>query len=88
MIKRAQTTPGLFTAMELERLPTISVGQADDLKIEDYDSFQLNGVKYDGLRVWLSRAQDGVIDVEYLCDGRWNIHIQYSSPTRGARANA
>lgn len=40
-----------FTLQELEKMPTLCVGQADDLKYEE-----------DGVRVWLSRC--GVEDGE------------------------
>ena len=44
-----------YTAQELKAMPTLSTGQADDLKIEDEDT--------DGpYRVWLSRC--GVEDGE------------------------
>jgi len=50
-----------FNKEELEKLPTISQGQADDLKIET-----------DTLRVWLSRV-DGSVSVEQLVNGRWEL---------------
>ena len=56
-----------YTAGELRDLPTLSVGQADDLKIDDGTT-----------RVWLCRCgvADGMpyndaITVERLKDGRW-----------------
>ena len=57
----------MYTLKELESLPTLSVGQAEDLKIEDGKT-----------RVWLSRCgvEDGepynnkVTEEQYL-NGRW-----------------
>jgi hypothetical protein len=53
---------------ELDALPTLTVGQADDLKID-------NG---DGLRVWLARTTradgehcDHHVSVERFIDGQW-----------------
>ncbi len=85
MLKRAQTIPHLFTATELEALPTITVGQADDLKFEDYETFRHNGTEYDGVRVWLGNTEPEKIFVEYLRDGRWIVLTTYNS--RRSRAN-
>ena len=57
----------MYTLKELKSLPTLSVGQAEDLKIETANR-----------RVWLSRCkkEDGepynnkVTEEQYL-DGRW-----------------
>ena len=57
----------MYTLKELKRLPTLSVGQAEDLKIETAN-----------IRVWLSRCkvEDGepynnkVTEEQYL-NGRW-----------------
>ena len=56
-----------YTAKELRKLPTLCVGQADNLKIDDGKT-----------RVWLCRCgiQDGMpfnnaITVETLTNGRW-----------------
>ena len=56
-----------YTARDLVDLPTLSVGQADNLKVDD-------GTE----RVWLSRCgkadgmpYDNQITVERLRDGRW-----------------
>ena len=56
-----------YTAEQLRELPTLAVGQADDLKIDTGDE-----------RIWLSRCgvADGMptentIFVERLIDGRW-----------------
>lgn len=57
----------MYTLKELEKLPTLSVGQAEDLKIETAT-----------IRVWLSRCkkEDGepynnkVTEEQYL-NGRW-----------------
>jgi len=57
----------MYTLKELESLPTLSVGQAEDLKIER-----------GGTRVWLSRCSkaDGEpynnkVTVEQYLKGRW-----------------
>lgn len=62
-----------YTAAELEQLPTLAVGQTDDLKIDDGDT-----------RVWLARtgeddgeAYDNRISVEQLVDGRWVVAQEY-----------
>lgn len=44
---------------ELEKLPTLCVGQADNLKVD-------TGT----IRVWLSRV-DNSISIEQLVNGRW-----------------
>lgn len=56
-----------YTLDELEAMPTLSQGQADDLKVED-----------DGVRIWLSRTgvEDGkpynhAVTAEHLVDGAW-----------------
>jgi ribosomal protein S27E len=55
-----------FTEEELEEMPTLAVGQADNLKYDDGE-----------WRVWLSRVgpEDGyegpVVNYEHLEDGRW-----------------
>ena len=56
-----------FTKQELERMPTLCVGQADDLKFEG-----------DGVRVWLSRCDeadgepyDNKVTVEKWVNLRW-----------------
>ena len=60
---------------ELEELPTLSQGQADDLKIETTDE---NGRAIE--RVWLSRCTvddgepwDNKVSVEHNIDGRWTV---------------
>lgn len=57
----------MYTLKELEKLPTLSVGQAEDLKIERGNT-----------RVWLSRCkvEDGEpynnkVTVEQYLNGRW-----------------
>ena len=47
-----------YTRAELEALPVLSVGQADDLHIEDWPQ---------RIRVWLSRAPPYVVEIE-----RWS----------------
>lgn len=61
-----------YTPEELAQLPTLTVGQADDLKID-------TGTE----RVWLSRcgAEDGQvyqINHETLIDGRWVVTSEYA----------
>lgn len=63
----------MWTARELEAMPTLHVGQFDDLKIEA-----------PGLRVWLSRMTraDGAqhrcgVCIEVLRDGRWEVGQEY-----------
>lgn len=62
-----------YTAEELEAMPTLSVGQADDLKIDTGDT-----------RVWLSRCDvasgepyPNKVSVEHLVDGRWVVVYEY-----------
>jgi len=64
-----------YTLKELESLPTLSVGQADDLKIENDDT-----------RVWLSRMTtadgmeyDNMVTIELLIDGRWITVKEYQA---------
>lgn len=68
-----------YTLAELEALPTLSVSQCDDLKIET-----------DNTRVWLSRMsiEDGQpynnqVTVEKITEGkrgaRWEITEQYEA---------
>lgn len=57
---------------ELDELPTLTIGQADDLKL---DTDQLDsGLDFDhGARqvlVWTSRVEPGVIEAERNIDGR------------------
>jgi len=63
----------LWTARDLENLPTLSTGQADDLKIDTA-----------GMRVWLCRCglSDGArfrrgVSVEILRDGKWEVAHEY-----------
>lgn len=56
-----------YTAEQLRRMPTISTGQADDLKVES-----------DCERVWICRCgvtdgmpYDDAVSVENLKDGKW-----------------
>jgi hypothetical protein len=58
---------------ELDELPTLATGQADDLKI---DTRELSiavalpeGV--DGINVWCSRVEPGVIEAERYIGGRY-----------------
>ncbi len=59
----------------LEAMPTLSVGQADNLKIDTGDT-----------RVWLSRCTvedgepcDNKVTVEGLVDGRWTDTAYYQA---------
>jgi len=69
------TSPAFnFTAAQLKKLPTLSTGQADSLKIETPT-----------LRVWLSRCtiEDGEpcnnkISIEQLVNGRWVTSEEYA----------
>lgn len=65
----------MYTLKELERLPTLSVGQAEDLKIETANT-----------RVWLSRCkkEDGEpynnkVTVERYIEGRWVTVKRYKA---------
>lgn len=56
-----------YDASDLRSMPTLCVGQADDLKVDDGST-----------RVWLSRCgvadglpSDNLVTVENLVDGRW-----------------
>lgn len=42
------------------RLPTVTIGQEHDLKLER-----------DGLRIWLSRVVDGELTIEVFLDNNW-----------------
>ncbi len=62
-----------YTADELRDLPTLSVSQADNLKVDDGET-----------RVWLCRCgvadgmpYDDAITVERLTEGRWRTVAQY-----------
>ena len=63
-----------YTARELDALPTLAVGQADNLKVDDGD----------GVRIWLSRVgiADGypyehTVMVERIIDGVWTTTDTY-----------
>lgn len=64
-----------YNLQELECLPTLSTGQADDLKIDEGNT-----------RVWLSRmtVEDGMeynnqVSIEKLQNGRWNVVETYQA---------
>lgn len=66
---------GGFRLSYLRSLPTLSVGQADDLKIET-----------ETIRVWLSRCgvEDGEpypnkVTTEHLRNGRWVVYSQHQA---------
>jgi hypothetical protein len=58
---------------ELDELPTLAQGQADDLKIDTRQlSIAVNlpeGV--DGINVWCSRVEPGVVEAERYIGGRY-----------------
>jgi hypothetical protein len=69
-----------YGAAELRALPTLSVGQADDLKV---DTDLPRGM---GIRVWISRltVEDGMpyengVTVEYRVGGRWYTVAEYAA---------
>ena len=75
---------GRYTKAQLEKIPSISEGHMEDLKVEG---------KVDGIptRWWLSRmtAEDGArhaIDVEQLLDNRWQVVHSYEPPDRSSHA--
>jgi hypothetical protein len=62
-----------YSLSELQAMPTLCVGQADDLKAETTDT-----------RVWISRCgvEDGEpypnkVTVERLISGRWETMAEY-----------
>lgn len=62
-----------YTAKELSALPTLSVGQAEDLKVDTGNT-----------RVWLARTgtadgepYENKISVEKLKNGRWEVVDEY-----------
>ena len=60
-----------YTSAELEAMPTLTTGQADDLKVETADT-----------RWWLSRLsiEDGETHRVYLernIEGRWTVTGEY-----------
>lgn len=64
-----------YALAELEDLPTLCVGQADDLKIDDGST-----------RVWLCRCGvedgmpfDNLVTVEFLENGRWVESDRYEA---------
>lgn len=64
---------GDYTLDYLSSLPTLAVGQADDLKIDDGQ-----------MRVWLSRMTvedgaptDGMVSIEWNIGGTWMTTEEY-----------
>lgn len=64
-----------YTLAELKNLPTLSVGQADNLKVETETE-----------RIWLSRCTvedgepyDNKVTVEKFRDGRWASVEEYQA---------
>lgn len=69
------TTEPRYTLEELEDLPTLCQGQADDLKIETAD-----------IRVWLCRCDtldgmpyDNQVTIEARVNGRWQAVDEYEA---------
>jgi hypothetical protein len=67
-----------YTTDELEALPVLHQGQADDCHIEIRDGAR-------SLRVWLSRTGvadgepfDNTVTHEHLIDGRWETVLVYN----------
>jgi hypothetical protein len=57
---------------ELDELPTLAQGQADDLKIDTRDLE--TGVDFEhggSVRVWVSRVERGEIEAERCINGRY-----------------
>ncbi len=57
-----------YTRADLEALPVLSIGQADDLRFEDPSQ---------GIRVWLSRAPPYVVEIE-----RWTPESGWTTADR------
>lgn len=63
-----------WTAQELDKLPTLAVAQADNLKIDS-----------EGVRVWVSRCDvadgeplfDAKVTIERFRKGRWMTETEY-----------
>jgi hypothetical protein len=56
-----------YTLAQLEALPVLAVGQADDLHFEE-----------DGMRVWLSRVEPYVVEVErWTAESGWRTSERY-----------
>lgn len=65
----------LFSAAELREMPTLAIGQVDDLKFDDGQ----------GVRFWLSRlgVEDGEpysdkVSIEELIEGKWVTTAEYA----------
>lgn len=70
----------VLTLKKLRAMPTLAVGQADDLKSDSSDG------SGGGVRIWLSRCgvEDGEpypnkVTVEHLIEGRWVKHSEYQA---------
>lgn len=55
-----------YTAKELDAMPTLATGQAEDLKIDN-----------DNTRVWLSRVEPGMVSIEMYDGERWTVTEEY-----------
>ena len=60
--------PRRYTRAELEALPVLAIGQAEDLHIDDWPN---------RLRVWLSRTPPYVVAIE-----RWNFEAGWTTTDR------
>ena len=65
-----------YTSGELEEMPTLEMGQADDLKVEETDRWG------DKRRWWLARCgpEDGEthhVHLERRVSGRWTVVGEY-----------
>ena len=66
---KGAVSPGeVYSLVELEAMPTITQGQADDLKVDEGD----------GIRIWLARVGvedgmpcDNMVTIEELQSGSW-----------------
>lgn len=57
---------------ELDELPTLAEGQADDLKLDTRDMDIAVDFDHGGsVRVWVSRVKAGEIEAERCVDGRY-----------------
>lgn len=76
----------MLSYAELESLPTLSQGQADDLKFQFLGDAGFGPGEGDAWRVWLCRCgiEDGMpyehtASIEELQDGRWVTVLEYDA---------
>ena len=68
----ADGSPARYTRAELEALPVLAIGQADDLRIEDLTR---------GMRVWLSRTPPYFVEIErWSSESGWVTTDRYAAP--------